>query len=508
MDTDLEGAALEELHKELTCPVCLDLFREPVILECGHHFCRACIGRCWEAKSEDESTCPQCRKTCTKTLRPNSLLCNVVDSVRRARAMDDARPKDPQPVRRSPSPEASSASCSCEDSETKSDPDMCVEHEEKLKLYCEDDQVAICLVCGMSRDHKTHNVIPINEAFENYKEKLCLALERVGEQRKDAAAYQFQTNDRILLLKERAGELDHQISTEYQELRDFLSRQEEEMKARLRQAKEQKLGQLNDLLTQTTEQMSELELAAKTIHTKLNEEDNPKLLTGVKCFIESAECVFDKPQSVCVELQEGEFVGPLQYRAWKKLNSVLKPAVHTVVLDPSTAYPRLHVSPCGRSVRVGDIQSGLPNNPERFTLYNIVLGTEPFTEGRHYWEVEVGAKTAWGLGVAAASVNRKEEISLCPEDGFWTLVLSNGSEYEACTTAEDCPLNLSRHPDCIGIYLDYDRGLVAFYDAGDMSHLFTFSDAHFTEPVYPYFNPWPIINGRNWEPLTIRTPLF
>lgn len=47
--------------------------------------------------------------------------------------------------------------------------DMCDEHEEKLKLYCEDDQLPICLVCGMSRDHKTHNVIPITEAFENYK---------------------------------------------------------------------------------------------------------------------------------------------------------------------------------------------------------------------------------------------------------------------------------------------------------------------------------------------------
>lgn len=47
--------------------------------------------------------------------------------------------------------------------------DLCEEHEEKLKLFCEDDQLAICLVCGMSRDHKTHNVIPINEAFENYK---------------------------------------------------------------------------------------------------------------------------------------------------------------------------------------------------------------------------------------------------------------------------------------------------------------------------------------------------
>ncbi|KAG9332298.1 hypothetical protein JZ751_015400 [Albula glossodonta] len=174
-----------------------------------------------------------------------------------------------------------------------------------------------------------------------------------------------------------------------------------------------------------------------------------------------------------------------------------------LTLDPDTAYPRLTVSPCRSSVRVGEIQPNLPNNPERFTRYNIVLGSQGFSAGRHYWEVEVGEKTAWGLGVAAESVNRKEEISLCPEDGFWTLVLRNGDEYEACTSNENL-LSLSRKPRRIGVYLDYPRGQVAFYDAGDMTHLFTFSDT-FHEPVYPYFNPWPIINGRNGEPLTIHT---
>uniref|UniRef100_A0A8C7Y6Q2 RING-type domain-containing protein n=1 Tax=Oryzias sinensis TaxID=183150 RepID=A0A8C7Y6Q2_9TELE len=85
-----EANALEELHTELTCPVCLELFHDPVILECGHHFCKVCIVQCWEAKADDFSNCPKCRKSCTRKLRPNSLLCNVVESVRRARAKDAA----------------------------------------------------------------------------------------------------------------------------------------------------------------------------------------------------------------------------------------------------------------------------------------------------------------------------------------------------------------------------------------------------------------------------------
>uniref|UniRef100_A0A3Q1GS31 RING-type domain-containing protein n=1 Tax=Acanthochromis polyacanthus TaxID=80966 RepID=A0A3Q1GS31_9TELE len=69
-----EASALEELQSELTCPVCLELFRDPVILECGHHFCQVCIIQCWEAKADELSSCPKCRKSCARKLRPNSLL--------------------------------------------------------------------------------------------------------------------------------------------------------------------------------------------------------------------------------------------------------------------------------------------------------------------------------------------------------------------------------------------------------------------------------------------------
>uniref|UniRef100_A0A3B3ZRW9 RING-type domain-containing protein n=1 Tax=Periophthalmus magnuspinnatus TaxID=409849 RepID=A0A3B3ZRW9_9GOBI len=68
-----ESSALEELQSELTCPVCLELFRDPVILECGHHFCQKCIIQCWEVKAEELSNCPKCRKACARKLRPNSL---------------------------------------------------------------------------------------------------------------------------------------------------------------------------------------------------------------------------------------------------------------------------------------------------------------------------------------------------------------------------------------------------------------------------------------------------
>ncbi|KAF6726652.1 Zinc-binding protein A33 [Oryzias melastigma] len=511
-----EAHALEELHTELTCPVCLELFQDPVILECGHHFCKVCIVQCWEAKSDEFSNCPKCRKSCTRKLRPNSLLCNVVESVRRARSTD-AAPWTPGEDREgAPDMQEERRAGSSLSSEVSSIGhwlvmDMCEEHEEKLKLYCEDDQLPICLVCGMSRDHKTHNVIPITEAFENYRDKLTTALERVQLQTEDATRFQRQTNEKILLIKERAGDLEEMVSAEFVRLKEFLLEEEERIKEKLQREKSEKLSQLEEALTKATEQISQLENTAEKLRLKLREEENPEQLKGIKDFIGVTESLFERPVEVGVDLQSGEFLGPLQYRIWRKITSLFQPIIAQVTLDPNTAYPCLWVSPCRTSVHVGKIQSNLPNNPERFTRYNIVLGSEAFSSGRHYWEVEVGCKTAWGLGVANASVNRKEEISLCPQDGFWTLVLrdrGNGtSEYEACTDSDDCLIYPSKPPRRVGVYLDYGRGEVAFYDAEDMSHLFTFSDAKFKEPVFPYFNPWPIINGRNQEPLTVVTPL-
>ena len=44
------------------CSVCYGVFRNPVLLDCDHSFCKVCISN-WAAKSKD---CPQCRKTFSK----------------------------------------------------------------------------------------------------------------------------------------------------------------------------------------------------------------------------------------------------------------------------------------------------------------------------------------------------------------------------------------------------------------------------------------------------------
>ncbi|XP_075769778.1 butyrophilin subfamily 1 member A1-like isoform X3 [Pelodiscus sinensis] len=167
-----------------------------------------------------------------------------------------------------------------------------------------------------------------------------------------------------------------------------------------------------------------------------------------------------------------------------------------VTLDPDTAHPNLVLSEDRKSVRLGDTRQDLPDTPERFDPCVCVLGAEGFAGGRRYWEVEVGDKTGWDLGVCRESVSRKGKITLSPGRGYWVVWLRDG-EYKARTSPPTL-LSVSTRPSRVGVFLDYEAGEVSFYNVTDRSHLFTFTGT-FSGTLHPYFHP----GGTNAEPLTI-----
>ncbi|XP_029111930.1 zinc-binding protein A33-like [Scleropages formosus] len=182
----------------------------------------------------------------------------------------------------------------------------------------------------------------------------------------------------------------------------------------------------------------------------------------------------------------------------------LRKAAADVTLDPDTANPWLVLSKDRKQVRDGDTKQDLPDNPERFNLVVNVLGKEGFSSGRHYWEVQVGDKTEWDLGVARESINRKGGITLSPNNGYWTIWLRNGNEYDALTNPIPF-LHMSVKPQKVGVYVDYEEGQVSFYSVEDKHHIYTFTGYKFTEKLYPFFSPSLSSKGRNSAPLIITS---
>lgn len=117
--------------------------------------------------------------------------------------------------------------------------------------------------------------------------------------------------------------------------------------------------------------------------------------------------------------------------------------------------------------------------------------------------MDVGGKTAWDLGVARQSVDRKGVVTLSPEDGYWSVCLRKGCEYRACAREAEL-LRLPQRPRVVGVFLDFDEGTVSFYDADAKSHIYSFTDYRFGEAVFPFFNPDVSENGANTSPLSIR----
>ncbi|XP_038672714.1 zinc-binding protein A33-like [Scyliorhinus canicula] len=464
--------ASPDLTQELTCPICLEIFTHPVFLECGHHFCSSCISQSWQKVPGDVS-CPQCRQVFTqRNVRPARTLINIVEKVR------EVKVKVTQPQEEF----------------------YCQEHEEKLKLFCEDEHKAICLVCGMSRAHKTHSVIPIKEAAQIFKNKLETSLETLQKQMDLSLHSKREREDGIFHMKAEVDRLRNEINSEFEKMHKFLFEKEELMKAELERKSNKIFEEMENNLTKTMDEISSLEAAIRDLKSRLEVQLAPEFLKDIQDLLLRSQMEFHKPGTVSTQLPVAIAGEPVKYiKVWREMRAVISPVPASLTLDLETANSGLIISQDLTSVRDGSEEPDRPDHPKRFEMSLYVLSSQSFTSGRHYWEVGLGNKPLWIVGVCRESVDRKAYISESAENGFWTIArLSSGKLLKIPGVISQLEVKTRK----LGIYLDYEGGQVSFYDAEDMSHLYTFTDT-FTEKLYPIFNPCNNDFGDNSEPLTL-----
>ncbi|KAK0131100.1 Zinc-binding protein A33 [Merluccius polli] len=456
---------------DLSCPVCCDIFRDPVVLKCSHSFCSACLREYWSHRDRGPGRgrdCPLCRSQSDDEPVSSLTLRNLCEAY--ANVNEDGG--------------GGGGPGGGGGEDLYADPgEMCPQHREQLKLFCLEDQEPVCVVCLTSRRHKQHKCCPAGEAVADIKEELKTSLSSLQENMLEFEKMKQNYADTAAHIQVQAQFVEQRTRQEFQELRSFLEAAERANIAALKKETEEKSRTVRQLIADVEVNISSLSHAIKTLEEEMALDGIPLLHVRLYYIVNIAQT----PSPECVAMPAGtlinvaKYLGSLKYMVWKSMQGLVRNT--PVILDPNTAAPWLRLSDDLAEVSDGDDRQKLPDVPERFDRDAGVLGHKGYSAGSHWWDVDVGGNTAWVVGVAGESVKRKEKVPSVQKNGYVTVYFYRGMYFAG--TSPLTRLNLKTKPQRIRVLLECDKGRVSFSNAAAKTPIYTFKHT-FTEKVYPY----------------------
>ncbi|XP_053271288.1 E3 ubiquitin-protein ligase TRIM21 [Pleuronectes platessa] len=529
-------------EERLLCSICLDVFTDPVSIQCGHNFCSTCINTYWD--SGDTCQCPMCNQTFSTRpeLRVNTVMSELADEFKKLVQVKASTPGPQLPAVDvlcdicSEIKEKAVKSClTCLTSFCEShlephrrvaglkghtllepvknlDDRMCKTHNKMTELYCLKEQAFICVLC-LKDDHKGHNAVPLEEQYEkvaatkdeaqaNIQKLIQTRIEKIAEVEKVLDVSQVDSEKEEKATVQVFTELIQSIQASQAEVVEAIRQRHSAMK----QKGEEFLKELRREVTELKSRSSQLEHLSQS-------EDHYH-------FLQSFQTLSKPPHKSCPDT---DLYPDLSFQATRGHLTRLKQRVEEIMeeipeirmkrmrehavelsLDPDTAFYLLVISEDGKQVTEEDNieKDKVTDNPKRFQAFCQVLAKEGFTTGKFYFEVQVKGKIKWIVGVVRESVDRKKTTSASVENGYWIFKFDEG-KYETSVDSESKILKAELQK--FGVFVDYNKGEVSFYNADSKSRIGCITGCCFTEKLYPFFCPQPNYNGTNSAPLIITT---
>ncbi|XP_041636956.1 E3 ubiquitin-protein ligase TRIM21-like [Cheilinus undulatus] len=528
---------------QFLCSICLEVFTDPVTIPCGHNFCKSCITEHWKVNFPCQ--CPLCKELFGQNpaLRVNTFISEIAAQVRlsvreeTSSSSEEQRPNVGEVLCDYCTDTKLKALKSCLDClisycETHLEPHqripalkrhelidpvenlegrICKTHVRPLERFCTTDQKCVCRFCTES-EHKGHSIVSLKEEFETKKAGLGTMEFKVQERIKERQLKIEEIKQCIKISKEDAdqetavGMLIFTALIRYVEegLAQLIDNIHEKHKTTEKQA-EGFIKELEEEIAELRKKSSEIELLSCNKDQLQFLQNFPLLKPAppTKDWTRVRVCTTYEG-SLRTALAQLEEILSKEMKMLSADAEIKRCKLYSVdvTLDPETAHPKLILSDDGKQVCHSDVSQNIPDNPKRILSYFGVLGKQSFSSGRFYYEVQVEGKTDWVLGVAEESINRKTAFEFAPRNGIWTVCYRDDHEYKVLDDSH-IRLYLKSVPKKVGVFVDYEEGLVSFYDVDVPGLIYSFTGCNFTEKVYPIFNPKNNSTGKNSAPLVI-----
>ncbi|XP_028680420.1 tripartite motif-containing protein 16-like [Erpetoichthys calabaricus] len=530
---------------QYSCPVCLEVLKEPATLVCGHSYCMDCINDCWDKSDTKEAySCPQCRRTFNERpeLNKNTVLAELIEKLKESK--DDGGDSEsyagPDDVScdvctgRKLRAVKSCLTCMASYCEIHLRPHLqsdvlkrhklgeptgnleeklCKKHQKVLEIFCRTDETCVCLLC-VATEHKNHDTVTPEEeraARQNQLKERKEDMRKEIEERENELKELKETIERIQSSAEREVQ-EHEKT--FRSVLESIERLRSEVIEVIRSHESRKVGKAKQVMKQLEKEIKELK-RRNTELTKLSQTDNhihflkkfpslcfpledqdpPTISITEDLFPETLRMSLSDLKKSLEEISSWEIVKTSESGAdeshyivqnLRTRNGLLK-YFCPLTLDPNTANNSLYLSAGNKKVTCQMKIILYPKHPDRFDSWFEVLCREALSGTRCYWEIEWSGKEI-DIGVTYKGIGRKgngDESALGRNNKSWDFCCSV-SGYTAWHNNKSTQIS-TPCSHRIGVYLDWPAGSLSFYSISHTMTLLHKFNASFTEPLYPGF---------------------